>query len=92
MKKRVILGTLVAATLLMTACGNSEATTKARAKVEVMLLVVSTFGLSEDIVKKTLSLHLKKENEAKVTLEVGNSADRFTKLKIIPMRELMSLN
>ena len=84
MKKRVILGTLVAATLLMTACGNSEATTKSESKGGSNALVVSTFGLSEDIVKKTLSLHLKKENEAKVTLEVGNSADRFTKLKNNP--------
>ena len=59
----------------MTACG-SEATTKSESKGGSNALVVSTFGLSEDIVKKTLSLRLKK-NEAKVTLEVGNSADRF---------------
>ena len=52
MKKRVILGTLVAATLLMTACGNSEATTKSESKGGSNALVVSTFGLSEDIVKR----------------------------------------
>ena len=85
MKKRVILGTLVAATLLMTACGNSEATTKSESKGGSNALVVSTFGLSEDIVKNIIA-PFEKENEAKVTLEVGNSADRFTKLKIIPMR------
>ena len=81
MKKRVILGTLVAATLLMTACGNSEATTKSESKGGSNALVVSTFGLSEDIVKKDIIAPFEKENEAKVTLEVGNSADRFTKLK-----------
>ena len=76
----------------MTACGNSEATTKSESKGGSNALVVSTFGLSEDIVKKTSSLHLKKRMKRKLPLEVGNSADRFTKLKIIPMRELMSLN
>ena len=84
MKKRVILGTLVAATLLMTACGNSEATTKSESKGGSNALVVSTFGLSEDIVKKDIIAPFEKENEAKVTLEVGNSADRFTKLKNNP--------
>lgn len=66
MKKRVILGTLVAATLLMTACGNSEATTKSESKGGSNALVVSTFGLSEDIVKKTLSLRLKKRMKRKL--------------------------
>ena len=54
----------------MTACGNAQATT--RAKVE--MAVVSTFGLSEDIVKKTLSLHLKKRMKRKCRHAY---ADRF---------------
>ncbi|MGC3141963.1 ABC transporter substrate-binding protein, partial [Enterococcus faecalis] len=78
------LGTLVGATLLLSACGNSVATTISESKGGSNALVVSTFGLSEDIVKKDFIAPFEKENEAKVTLEVGNSADRFTKLKNNP--------
>ncbi|MGH2189140.1 hypothetical protein ACQ10K_15230 [Enterococcus faecium] len=50
MKKRVILGTLVAATLLMTACGNSDATSTSESKRGSNAFVVSTFRLNVDIV------------------------------------------
>ena len=63
MKKRVILGTLVAATLLMTACGNSEATTKSESKGGSNALVVSTLKI---LSKKTLSLRLKKKMKRKL--------------------------
>ena len=36
------------------------------------------------ILSKDIIAPFEKENEAKVTLEVGNSADRFTKLKNNP--------
>src|SRR5699024_794830 len=80
---------LVSAGLLLGACGNSEAakndTTEsgstAKGKQE---MIVSTFGLSEDIVKKDVIVPFEKENDANVTLEVGNSSDRFTKLKNNP--------
>ncbi|MGC3206568.1 ABC transporter substrate-binding protein, partial [Enterococcus faecalis] len=63
MKKRVIIGTLDAATLLMTACGNCEATTKSESNGGSNALVDSTFGLSEVIVKKDIIAPFEKENE-----------------------------
>lgn len=80
MKKEVMIGILAVTTLLMTACGNSEANTTSDAKKGSETLVVSTFGLSEDIVKKDIIAPFEKTNDVKVTLEVGNSTDRYTKL------------
>lgn len=80
MKKKIMIGVIAATTLLMAACGNSEADTKNDTKKGSETLVVSTFGLSEDIVKKDIIAPFEKANDAKVTLEVGNSADRYTKL------------
>ena len=80
MKKKVMIGVLTVTSLLMVACGNSEADTKKETKKGDETLVVSTFGLSEDIVKKDIIAPFEKSNDAKVTLEVGNSADRYTKL------------
>lgn len=80
MKKKLMIGVLATATLLMAACGNSEANTKEENNSGNNTLVVSTFGLSEDIVKKDIIAPFEKANDAKVTLEVGNSADRYTKL------------
>lgn len=80
MKKRVFISILAAASVLMTACGNSEADVKSDSKTGSQSLVVSTFGLSEDIVKKDIIVPFEEANDAKVTLEVGNSADRYTKL------------
>lgn len=80
MKKKLMIGILATATLLMAACGNSEADTKSDSKSGSNALVVSTFGLSEDIVKKDIIKPFEESNDAKVTLEVGNSADRYTKL------------
>lgn len=81
MKKTWIFGgaAVAAATLLLVGCGNSEANTSKESKGS-QALVVSTFGLSEDIVKKDIMAPFEKENDAKVTLEVGNGADRYTKL------------
>lgn len=80
MNKKLMIGALATVTLLMAACGNSEANTKQESKSGNKALVVSTFGLSEDIVKKDVIAPFGKTNDAKVTLEVGNSADRYTKL------------
>lgn len=88
MKKLFTIGLLAFSGVLLTACGNSEANSTNSNSKEAgsgsQSLVVSTFGLSEDIVKKDIIAPFEKENDAKVTLEVGNSADRFTKLKNNP--------
>lgn len=79
MKKKVMIGVL-GLSFLLSACGNSEADTKSDTKKGSQTLVVSTFGLSEDIVKKDIIQPFEKSYDAKVTLDVGNSSDRYTKL------------
>ncbi|MHC5267680.1 ABC transporter substrate-binding protein [Enterococcus sp. LJL98] len=89
MKKKYLTGLLLITALTLGACGNSEApggsgnsgSDKAKGSKN---LVVSTFGLSEDIVREDIMVPFEKEEEAKITLELGNSADRFTKLKNNP--------
>ena len=86
--KKYMFGLLLVSGLILGACGNSEATkteeTKGGESSESNVLVVSTFRLSEDIVKQDIMAPFEKANDAKITLEVGNSADRFTKLKNNP--------
>lgn len=88
MKKKLLVGMALSTALLLGACGNSEADKGASESGEKSsgsnALVVSTFGLSEDIVKKDIMVPFEKANDAKITLEVGNSADRYTKLKNNP--------
>lgn len=77
MKKGFLLGSVVVASMMMlTACGGGEKANSSDTKK----LVVSTFGLSEDIVKSDIMAPFEKEFDAKVTLDVGNSGDRFNKL------------
>lgn len=89
MKKKHLASLLLVAGLALAACGNSEApggtTSSEGAKGNGnKALVVSTFGLSEDIVRQDIMVPFEEANDAKVTLELGNSADRFTKLKNNP--------
>ncbi|MBM7708693.1 ABC transporter substrate-binding protein [Enterococcus lemanii] len=91
MKKKYFVGFALFATLVLGACGNSEAnqgsSSNASGQKEdkgSQALVVSTFGLSEDIVRKDIMEPFEKENNANITLDLGNSADRFTKLKTNP--------
>lgn len=80
--KKSLLAVSAAALLVLAACGNSEAgVEKETAKKTDKALVVSTFGLSEDIVKADIIAPFEKETASKVTLDLGNSSDRFTKLK-----------
>lgn len=88
--KKYMVGLLLVSGFMLGACGNSEAAKTQESKSSgnessgSNALVVSTFGLSEDIVKQDIMVPFEKANDAKITLEVGNSADRFTKLKNNP--------
>ncbi|KAF1304270.1 ABC transporter substrate-binding protein [Candidatus Enterococcus willemsii] len=84
--KKYLFGLLLVSGVILGACGNSEAPTGATGSESASSneLVVSTFGLSEDIVKKDIMAPFEEANDAKITLEVGNSADRFTKFKNNP--------
>lgn len=80
MKKRFAAGTLVLASMFaLAACGGGS-TDSSSDKKESKDLVVSTFGLSEDIVKSDVMAPFEKDFDAKITLDIGNSGDRFTKL------------
>lgn len=81
MKKKVLLGLSIAGLMLLGACGNSEAGVDSSKESGSQKLVVSTFGLSEDIVKQDIMAPFEKEFDTKITLDIGNSSDRFTKLK-----------
>lgn len=84
--KKYLFGLLLVSGVILGACGNSEAPTEATGNENASSneLVVSTFGLSEDIVKQDIMAPFEEANDAKITLEVGNSADRFTKFKNNP--------
>lgn len=88
MKKKFLASLVVLLGLVLGACGNSEAPSNQSDNNDTddasSELVVSTFGLSEDIVKKDIMDPFAAENNATITLEVGNSSDRFTKLKSNP--------
>lgn len=80
MKKRFAAGTLVLASMFaLAACGGGSSDNSSDKK-ESKDLVVSTFGLSEDIVKSDVMAPFEKEFDAKITMDIGNSGDRFTKL------------
>ena len=84
MKKSLLFGTLAVAGLMLAACGNSEANTGSDSKGGDNKLVVSTFGLSEDIIDRDIMDPFAQAHDATITLEVGNSADRYMKLKNNP--------
>lgn len=83
--KKIVYATLGLCALVLGACGNSEANTSSSTdNGKEDTLVVSTFGLSEDIVKKDIIQPFESENNVKITLDIGNSSDRFTKMKNNP--------
>ena len=87
--KKSIAGIAVASLLVLAGCGNSQAnlpkndaTTGGDAsKGASSELVVSTFGLSQDIVERDIINPFAEANGVKVTLEVGNASERLTKVQ-----------
>jgi len=88
--KKSIVGLAVASLLVLAGCGNSQAnlpkndatTTGGEAsKGASTELVVSTFGLSQDIVERDIIKPFEEANGVKVTLEVGNASERLTKVQ-----------
>ncbi|MGP6140359.1 MULTISPECIES: ABC transporter substrate-binding protein [unclassified Jeotgalibaca] len=75
----------LAATLLLAACGNSGSEAESSATAENGgELIVSTFALSEDIIKRDVFDPFSAETGTEITYEVGNSSERFTKLQNNP--------
>lgn len=76
----------LATTLLLAACGNtaSESESSSSTAENGGELVVSTFALSEDIIKRDVLDPFTAETGTAITYEVGNSSERFTKLQNNP--------
>lgn len=80
MNKRILslaLTGLISATALV-GCGNSGSTASDNK------LVVSTWGLNEDVLKETVFEPFAKEHGVEVVLEIGNNSERLTKMKNNP--------
>lgn len=73
----------LAATVLLAACGGTESDTASSADNSGEL-IVSTFALSEDVIKRDVLDPFSEENDVEITYEVGNSSERFTKLQNNP--------
>ena len=79
MKKRVLAAVLCAAAVTVTACsgasegGNTEAGGKQK-------LVLSTYGLSEDISAEEVYAPFEQEFNCQIVTETGGTNDRYTKL------------
>ena len=78
MKKKVILAslTVMSAALLM-ACGQE-------ASGENKELVISTFGLSEDVMQEDIFAPFEEEYGVDIVVETGTSSERYTKFENNP--------
>ena len=72
----------LAAGLLLAACGASESESSSADNGGE--LIVSTFALSEDVIKRDILDPFSEANDTEITYEVGNSSERFTKLQNNP--------
>lgn len=84
MKKR-ILSVLLAGVLSATAlvgCGSSEGESSNKK------LVISTWGLNEDVLKETVFEPFEEEYGVEIVLEVGNNSERLTKMKNNPNSQI----
>ena len=84
MKKRIlsalIVGMVAATTLV--GCGNSGSSSSNNK------LVISTWGLNEDVLKETVFDPFAEEHGVEIVLEVGNNSERLTKMKNNPNSEI----
>ena len=80
MKKRVLAAVLCAAAVTVTACGGASegGNTEAGGKQK---LVLSTYGLSEDISAEEVYAPFEQEFNCQIVTETGGTNDRYTKLK-----------
>ncbi|GAA0727325.1 ABC transporter substrate-binding protein [Clostridium malenominatum] len=87
MKRRLISLTLALTTVLtFTACGSKEKVQEGNK--EPRKLVISTWGLNEDLLQQNVFKPFEEKNNVKIVLEVGNNSERLTKLKNNPNSEI----
>lgn len=80
MKKKVLSALLIGilSTTALIGCGKSEGESSNKK------LVISTWGLNEDVLKETVFDPFAKEHGVEIVLEVGNNSERLTKMKNNP--------
>lgn len=80
MNKRILalVLTAVIGTSALVGCGKSEGSSTDNK------LIISTWGLNEDVLKETVFEPFAKEHGVEVVLEVGNNSERLTKMKNNP--------
>ncbi|WP_047984280.1 ABC transporter substrate-binding protein [Ornithinibacillus californiensis] len=76
--KKTIIGLALATTLALTACGTGDTSEDKKQ------LVISTFGLSEDIVQEDVFAPFEEEHNVEIVVEAGGGSERFTKFKNNP--------
>ena len=67
------------ATTALVGCGGSKGSSEAGKK-----LVISTWGLNEDVLKEAVFTPFAEEHGVEIVLEVGNNSERLTKMKNNP--------
>lgn len=80
MKKRILSALLVGmvSTAALVGCGSTEGASSNNK------LVISTWGLNEDVLKETVFDPFAEEYGVEIVLEVGNNSERLTKMKNNP--------
>ncbi|WP_208559388.1 ABC transporter substrate-binding protein [Marinilactibacillus kalidii] len=72
-KKLQLLGVSLLSTAVLAACGSDES---GEGKQE---LVISTFGLSEDVMQEDIFAPFEEEHNVDIVVETGTSSERYTK-------------
>ncbi|AZP04345.1 ABC transporter substrate-binding protein [Jeotgalibaca ciconiae] len=80
MKKWKAATLSLAAVSFLAACGNTDSGSSESSGE----LVISTFAISEDVIKSDIFEPFQEAEGIKITYEVGNSSERFTKLENNP--------
>ena len=84
MNKRILALVLtgILSTTALVGCGKSQS------KEADNKLVISTWGLNEDLLKETIFDPFEEEHGVEIVLEIGNNSERLTKMKNNPNSEI----
>lgn len=85
MKKRILSALIIGmmSTTMLVGCGSSESAGSSNNK-----LVISTWGLNEDLLNETVFDPFEEEHGVEIVLEIGNNSERLTKMKNNPNSEI----
>lgn len=85
MKKRILSALIIGmmSTTMLVGCGSNEAADSSSKK-----LVISTWGLNEDLLNETVFEPFEEEYGVDIVLEIGNNSERLTKMKNNPNSEI----